>query len=63
MQEGAIPEDVFEKEWSEEGRMLIVLAPTDIISSIKLENENFDKSNRLCFESERQNLLKNPLKQ
>ena len=59
MQEGAIPEDVFEKEWSEEGKLLIVLAPEDIISSIKLENDSFDKSNRLCFESERQNILKN----
>ncbi len=59
MQEGAIPEDTFEKEWSEEGKLLIVLAPKDVTSSIKLENNSFEKSNRLCFESERQNILKN----
>ncbi len=59
MQEGAIPEDVFEKEWSEEGKLLIILAPEDIMSSIKLENDSFNKSNRLCFESERQNILRN----
>ena len=59
MQEGAIPEDIFEKEWSEEGKLLIILAPADILSSVKLENDSFDKSNRLCFESERQNILKN----
>ena len=59
IQEGAIPEDIFEKEWSEEGKLLIILAPTDILSSITLENDSFAKSNLLCFESERQNILKN----
>lgn len=59
MQEGAIPEDIFEKEWSEEGKTLILLAPSDIISSIELEGDPLEKSNRLCFESERQNILKN----
>ena len=58
-QEGAIPQDVFDKEWSEEGRMLIVLAPNDIMSSISFENENSNQSNRLCFYSERQMILKN----
>ncbi len=58
-QEGAIPQDVFDKEWSEEGKLLILLAPTDILSSIKLENESNIKSNRLCFTFERLNILKN----
>lgn len=58
-QEGAIPEEIFEKEWSEEGRLLILLAPSDILSSIKLENDSSDKSNRLCIIAERQNILKN----
>ena len=58
-QEGAIPQDVFDKEWSEEGRMLIVLAPNDIMSSISFENENSNQSNRLCFDSERNMILKN----
>lgn len=58
-QEGAIPQDVFDKEWSEESRLLILLAPTDVLSSIKLENESNIKSNRLCFTFERLNILKN----
>ncbi|MDH3341309.1 MAG: tetratricopeptide repeat protein [Nitrosopumilus sp.] len=59
-QEGAIPEEIFDKEWSEEGKLLILLAPSDILSSLKLENDSTDKSNRLCLVSERQNILKNP---
>lgn len=58
-QEGAIPEDIFDKEWSEDGRLLILLAPSNILSSLKLENDSTDKSNRLCLISERQNILKN----
>jgi len=58
-QEGAIPQDIFDKEWSEEGRLLIILAPSEILSSIKLENDSSDKPNRLCFISERSNILKN----
>ena len=58
-QEGAIPEEIFDKEWSEEGRLLILLAPSDILSVLKLENDSTDKSNRLCLVSERQNILKN----
>jgi len=58
-QEGAIPQEIFEKEWNEEGKLLIVLAPSDILSSITFENDSSDKSNRLCFESERSNILKN----
>lgn len=58
-QEGAIPEDIFEKEWSEEGQLLILLAPSDILASIKLENDSSDKSNRLCLISERLNIMKN----
>lgn len=58
-QEGAIPEDIFEKEWSEEGQLLILLAPSDILASIKLANGSSDKSNRLCLISERLNIMKN----
>lgn len=61
-QEGAIPQDIFDKEWSEEGRLLIILAPSEILSSIKLENDFSDKPNRLCFISERLNILKNSSK-
>lgn len=59
-QEGAIPQDVFDKEWSEEGKIMIALAPNDIMSSMSFENENSNQSNRLCFASERQIILKNP---
>ncbi len=58
-QEGAIPQDIFENEWSEESNLVIVLAPNDILSSIKLENDTSNKSNRLCFDSERSSILKN----
>lgn len=58
-QEGAIPQDIFEKEWSEEGKLLLILAPSDVIASINLENDSSDKSNRLCLISEKQNILKN----
>ena len=58
MQEGAIPEEVFEKEWSEEGRLLILLAPPDVLGSVTLEDDD-TKSNRLCLESERQTILGN----
>jgi len=60
-QEGAIPQDIFDKEWSEEGRLLIMLAPSDILSSINLENDSGNKSNRLCFVFERLNILKNSI--
>jgi tetratricopeptide (TPR) repeat protein len=58
-QEGAIPEDIFDKEWSEEGRLMIILAPLEILSSVKLENDSSNKSNRLCFVSERLSVLNN----
>lgn len=58
-QEGAIPQNIFEKEWSEEGRLLIILAPSEILSSISFENDSSDKSNRLCFVSEKFYILKN----
>ena len=58
-QEGAIPQDIFEKEWCEEGKLLIILAPSDILSSIDLKNDSNEKSNRLCLIYEKQNILKN----
>ena len=58
-QEGAIPQYIFEKEWSEEGKLLIILAPSDILSSIDIKNDSNEKSNRLCLIYEKQNILKN----
>jgi tetratricopeptide (TPR) repeat protein len=58
-QEGVIPHQIFDREWSEDGRLLIILAPAEILSSIKLENDSTEKSNRLCLISERFILQKN----
>ena len=58
-QEGAIPQDIFDREWSEEGRLLIIISSSENLSNITLENYSQDKSNRLCFNSEKLNTLKN----
>ena len=58
-QEGAIPQTIFENEWTEEGKLMIIIAPDDIMASIKLENESSVRSNRLCLEAERYSILKN----
>ena len=53
---GAILEKQFEKLWQEDGYLVILLAPPDIISAIRVENKSKEKSNRLCFVSEKLNL-------
>jgi tetratricopeptide (TPR) repeat protein len=53
---GAIPQKQFEKLWQEDGMLMILLAPPDVISTIRVENRSKEKSNRLCFVSERLNL-------
>lgn len=53
---GAIPEKQFEKLWEQDGNLAILLAPTDVISTIRVENKSKEKSNRLCFVSEKLNL-------
>jgi hypothetical protein len=55
---GAIPENQFDKLWAEDERILLILAPTDIISSIK-QDSTYTNSNRFCFMSEKLNLQKN----
>jgi tetratricopeptide (TPR) repeat protein len=57
-QEGAIPQEIFDKEWSEDGRLLIILAPEDIISSLNNEKKSNEESNRLCLMSEKLNMQK-----
>lgn len=52
---GMIPEKQFDRLWEEDGKLAILVAPTDIISAIRIEN-NKEKSNRLCFVSEKLNL-------
>ena len=57
-QEGAIPQEIFDKEWSEDGRLLIILAPENIISSLNNGKKSNEESNRLCFMSEKLNMQK-----
>jgi tetratricopeptide (TPR) repeat protein len=52
---GIIPQKQFDSMWEEDGRLAILVAPTDIISTIRVE-KNKEKSNRLCFVSEKLNL-------
>ncbi len=54
---GVIPEERFDKMWSEDARLMMVLAPADIVSTLKLQNSAKTKSNRLCFQSEKLNLI------
>lgn len=54
---GMIPQEQFDQYWSEEGRLIIVIAPADIMSQLKADSE--EKSNRLCFEYEKYSLTKN----
>jgi len=61
LQEGAIPQEIFDKEWSEDGRLLIMLAPQDVISAIKVKDTD-DESNRLCFVCEKFNIQNDMLK-
>src|SRR3989344_3925504 len=53
---GVIPEKKFDSLWEEDGRLMIILAPLDILSEIKIGDKKLDKSNRLCFVSERLNI-------
>jgi tetratricopeptide (TPR) repeat protein len=52
---GMIPEKQFDRLWEEDGKLAILVASTDIISTIRVDN-NSEKSNRLCFVSEKLNL-------
>ena len=52
LQEGAIPQDIFDNEWSEESRLAIIIAPPDVLSSVKFKDDS-QKANRLCLMSER----------
>lgn len=55
-QEGAIPQDVFEREWSEDGNLAIILAPQHALVSAGMQEDNSTQANRLCLESERFNI-------
>lgn len=57
-QVGAIPAAKFNDMWSEDGRLMILIAPHDRILSLPLPDASIRQSSRLCFESEKQNLLR-----
>jgi tetratricopeptide (TPR) repeat protein len=55
---GVIPEKKFDQQWSEDGRLMLLIAPSDILSKLHPENIKMEKSNRFCFISERLRLQK-----
>ncbi len=57
-QMGVIPEDQFDALWSEDGYLVIVIAPPEKLSTMPGSKDE-RSSNRLCFLSEKQNLLGN----
>ena len=50
---GAIPEQKFDQQWAEDGRLMLLVAPPDILSKVNPENKEMERSNRFCFISER----------
>jgi len=56
-QEGVIPTDVFEQGWSEEGRLMILVAPADVMSSLPAGAPAVSEACRLCFDAERSIIL------
>jgi len=50
---GAIPEKIFDEQWREDDRLMILLIPQDIFSDVNAFDENKIHSNRLCFDGEK----------
>lgn len=57
LQMGVVNEETFDKLWSEDGRIVIVIAPNEIIKEIK-QDENENHVNRNLFISEREIIMK-----
>ncbi|MDI1495540.1 MAG: TPR repeat protein [Cenarchaeum symbiont of Oopsacas minuta] len=55
-QMGVIPEEQFDALWSEDGYIAIIIAPPEKLVNMPCSEEE-RQSNRLCFLSEKQNLL------
>ncbi|MDE1862637.1 MAG: tetratricopeptide repeat protein [Thaumarchaeota archaeon] len=53
---GAIPEETFDRQWEEDDRLVLLIAPPDILAEAKIAGDNGTKSNRLCFDAEKQRL-------
>ncbi len=57
-QEGAIPSDTFDVQWSEEGRLMIIVAPSDTLSQLPMRiSAQMSVACRLCFDAERAMIL------
>lgn len=50
---GAIPEKIFDEQWQQDDRLIILLVPQDILQDIGKFDKNTIKSNRLCFDGEK----------
>jgi tetratricopeptide (TPR) repeat protein len=50
---GAIPEDKFEEEWSQDDYFSVLIFPKDMADILKNDNFEFAKSNRIYLETER----------
>jgi tetratricopeptide (TPR) repeat protein len=50
---GAIPELVFDEQWQEDDKLMLILVPQDILADINKFDEKKIKSNRLCFLGEK----------
>jgi tetratricopeptide (TPR) repeat protein len=50
---GAIPEKIFDEQWQEDDRLMILLVPQDILEDINTFDEKKTRSNRLCFDGEK----------
>jgi|SRR5579883_602290 len=53
---GAIPEKIFDEQWQQDDRLMILVVPQDIISDIGSFDKDMVQSNRLCFDGEKQRL-------
>lgn len=54
---GVIPQERFGEMWSEDGNLMILVAPRESLAGTDLPDKERLRSNRLCFESERLNIL------
>ncbi|MGI0046233.1 MAG: C39 family peptidase [Nitrosotalea sp.] len=50
---GAIPDEIFDKQWHEDDKLMLLLAPSDIMYEAKIASDNKTKSNRMCFDAEK----------
>ena len=57
---GAIPQETFDRQWEEDDRLMLLLAPPDIMAEAKISGDGRTRSNRLCFDAEKLRLQGRP---